>query len=152
MDSLVFTVYPDKSCLIPTQILTYLGFVLNSLNMTVALTDDKKVKIRDLCLQFVHGESYTIRECSAILGALVAAEPGVDHAPLHYKRMEHGKIEHLKFSKGNFEAQMPVTPQAREDMTWWIEHVHTSQKQIYRGPPSIQIFSDSSDFAWGGRG
>ena len=39
-----FVINPDKSVLWPTQILTYLGFILNTLNMTVRPTKEK-VKI-----------------------------------------------------------------------------------------------------------
>ena len=39
MDSLGFTVHPEKSILIPQQILPYLGFILDSVQMKVTLTE-----------------------------------------------------------------------------------------------------------------
>ena len=42
--SLGFTTHPDKSKFIPTQCITYLGFILNSVQMTITLTLEKKEK------------------------------------------------------------------------------------------------------------
>ena len=42
LQSLGFTVHPEKSVLKPTQKLTFLGFALNSKTMTLTLTDAKK--------------------------------------------------------------------------------------------------------------
>ena len=40
-----FQVHPDKSNFFPSQEIHYLGFVLNSKNMTATLTDEKQTKI-----------------------------------------------------------------------------------------------------------
>ena len=45
--SLGFTIHPDKSFLKPTQVIIFLGFVINSIEMTITLTTEKKGKIKD---------------------------------------------------------------------------------------------------------
>ena len=40
--SLGFTMYPEKSVLKSTQNLTYFGFIINSKDMTLKLTEEKK--------------------------------------------------------------------------------------------------------------
>ena len=47
--SLGFTIHPEISVLKPTQNMIYLGFIINSKDMTLALTEEKKQKIYDLC-------------------------------------------------------------------------------------------------------
>ena len=42
--SLGFTIHPEKSKFIPTQCITYLGFILNSAQMTITSTPEKKGK------------------------------------------------------------------------------------------------------------
>ena len=37
-----FVIYVEKSCFIPAQQMNFLGFVLDSVSMTIALTEDKK--------------------------------------------------------------------------------------------------------------
>ena len=41
-----FTLHPVKSVLKPVQVLTFLGFVLNSVDMTVSLTQEKSSTLR----------------------------------------------------------------------------------------------------------
>ena len=49
LDSLGFIIHPDKSKFIPSKEVTCLGYVINSETMTVKLTADKKVKIKEAC-------------------------------------------------------------------------------------------------------
>ena len=46
LEKLGFTVHPVKSVLVPTQEIVVLGFVLNSLTMTVMLTKEKAVNFK----------------------------------------------------------------------------------------------------------
>lgn len=149
MDGLGFTVHPEKSVMLPTQILTYLGFILDSIFMTVTLTPEKANKIVWLCSQLSKLRECSIRQCAEVIGNLVAAEPGVEIAPLFYKRLEHAKVHALKQAKGNFEGRMEVTENMREDLQWWGDNIHTATRQLQRPPPSVEIFTDSSNFAWG---
>ena len=50
--SLGFKIYPEKSIVIPTQVLDFLGFTLKLILMTVSLTDKKAYKILQLCQRF----------------------------------------------------------------------------------------------------
>ena len=120
MDKLGFTVHPDKSCFQPTQVLVYLGFVLNSLLMTVTLTEDKCQKIMSQCASLLCRQVCTIRQLAEVIGSLVAAEPGVEMARLHYKRLEQEKDKALKANEGNFEAHMAISQLMREDLEWWL--------------------------------
>ena len=60
VDKLGFTVHPDKSVLIPTQKISFLGFELNSVNMTIRLTperDENLLNYADLFLNKHHNNS-----------------------------------------------------------------------------------------------
>lgn len=52
--SLGFKIHPEKSVIIPTQVLEFLGFTLNSILMTVTLTGKKAENILQLCQKFSH--------------------------------------------------------------------------------------------------
>jgi len=60
--SLGFKVHPEKSVIIPTQTLEFLGFVLDSIRMIVTLTSKKVDKILQLCEKFSHpNKQFSIR-------------------------------------------------------------------------------------------
>jgi len=49
--------------LIPTQEKSFLGFVINSINMTLALTSEKKQNIYELCKEILSTQKlFTIRK------------------------------------------------------------------------------------------
>jgi len=150
LDKLGFTLHPEKSCLVPTQVLVYLGFVLNTIRMVVSLTSEKRDKIINKCKLLLKKLTCSIRELAEVIGSVVAAEPGVDFAPLHYKRLEHHKDRFMKQVGGDYEAIIPIDKIVREDLVWWIENLEKVEKQLERNKPDIQLTSDSSDFAWGG--
>ena len=150
MDELGFTVHPDKSCFIPTQILTYLGFILNSIDMTIRPTDDKITKIQTQCRAILAKTHLSIREFATLIGTLVATEPGVELAPVFYRRLEQEKTVMLKMAKGHYDSKMKLSIIARTDIEWWLNNIHTQVKQIQKPPPEITITTDSSNFAWGG--
>ena len=67
--SLGFMIQPEKSVLVPTQIIEFLGFILNSKLMIVKLTDRKADKIRDLCLHYCKkGKAFKVRKVSSLIG------------------------------------------------------------------------------------
>ena len=48
-DSLGFVIHPEKSVLIPTQELEFLGFLLNSISMTIRLPSLKATHVKSAC-------------------------------------------------------------------------------------------------------
>ena len=55
-----FTIHPTKSILTPTQRITFLGFVIDSVQMTLEITEEKKSKIHNLCLETLQKEKNTL--------------------------------------------------------------------------------------------
>ena len=53
LEDLGFPIHNEKSVLIPSQVLTFLGFVLNSVTITVQLTISRKQKLKTSCLNLV---------------------------------------------------------------------------------------------------
>ena len=80
-----FVINVDKSCVIPAQQITFLGFVLGSVSMTITLTDDKKAKVKSICKQLLLRSHYTITELAQLVGTLVSYLPGVQFGQLHYR-------------------------------------------------------------------
>ena len=63
LSSLNFTSHPEKSVLKPAQNLIYLGFIINSKDMTLKLTEENKQKNYDLsvCTKLFEKSKPTIR-------------------------------------------------------------------------------------------
>ncbi|CAB4033662.1 Hypothetical predicted protein, partial [Paramuricea clavata] len=136
----------------PTQIIEFLGFVLNSILMIVKLTDRKAGKITKLCIHFCHkGKAFTIREVASLIGSLISSCPGLGYGRLHYRNIERDKINALKSQKGNFEAKMSLSHESLEDLAWWIKNVKFQHRNIQHGSPNTVLFTDASLLGWGAK-
>ena len=62
LDKLGSVIHPDKSTFLPRQIIVFLGFTINAVDMTVTLTEEKILKIETLILQVLNSEKIAIRE------------------------------------------------------------------------------------------
>ena len=150
--SLGFMIHPEKSIITPTQIIEFLGFVLNSILMIVKLTDRKAEKIMKLCIHFCHkGKAFTIREVASLIGSLISSCPGVGYGRLHYRNIERDKINALKSQKGNFEAKMSLSHESLEELAWWIQNVKFQHRNIQHGSPNTVLFTDASKLGWGAK-
>ena len=69
--SLGFVVHPEKSVLTPSRQITYLGFIINSENMTVVATDEKKQKIMRTATKLLTEGSSSVRELAQFIGQVV---------------------------------------------------------------------------------
>ena len=59
--SLGFVIHPEKSTLEPTTSLEFLGFIIDSRDMTVSLTQEKKVALKTFCIKVLNSSCTLIR-------------------------------------------------------------------------------------------
>ena len=86
-----FIIHSVKSVLRPVQTLLFLGFVLNSVSMTVFLPTGKVFRIRERCSRLVCSATMSIQELAKVIGLLVSCFPCVLYGPLFYRHLEHDK-------------------------------------------------------------
>lgn len=149
-ESLGFVIHEEKAVLTPCKKLKYLGFWLDSESMTISLPDDKKMKIRNMCLDVKQKRKVTIRQLAQLIGQLVAAFSAVLWGPLFYRGLERNKSLALKDNKGNFEALLIISREAEIELDWWIENVEDSSSPLQISDPEIELQTDaSSQGGWG---
>ena len=61
-----FLIQLEKSVLVPTQRLTFLGFILDSVLMRIYMNSEKIAKVFDLCSNLLRTQSPTIRFHSSL--------------------------------------------------------------------------------------
>ena len=68
-----FTIHPEKSILVPTQQIIFLGFVIDSVKMTITLTEERKQSIYMLCQNIPPNYQASIRDLAQIIGVIVSS-------------------------------------------------------------------------------
>lgn len=149
VDDLGFTIHQEKSVVIPTQQITFVGFILCSVTMTVRLTPEKVQEHIALCKDILASRLITIRTFAKLIGKCVASEPGVQYAALYYKSLEIERDLALKSSKGNFDDKLSLTDSSRNCVQWWIDNLENAYRSIVIPRSNRRIESDSSGSGWG---
>jgi len=96
-----FLLNQEKSVLVPNLELTFLGFILNSLTMTVRPTPDKAAKLKQKCHLYCLAV-LTVHDVSEVKGLMVSMFPGIEYAQRFYRSLEIDKIKALKEGTGNY--------------------------------------------------
>ena len=144
-----FTIHPVKSDLEPTQTIQFLGFVIDSVAITVKLPPSKAAKVKSACQNLVLNCNPIISEVAQVIGLIVSSFPAVQYAQLHYRTLESEKIHALKVNAGNYEFTMTLSQMAKTELTWWIENIDMASRPIMFGNPEITITTDASNLGWG---
>ena len=144
-----FIVHPTKSIFEPTQILEYLGFILNSILMRISVNERQATKIASACKDLIKNTKIKVIDLARVVGLLVASFPGVQYGRLYYRHLDNVKTSALKKGKGDYNAPVHLDGMCRDDLEWLINNIHHTHNPISHGNPSLMIRSDASKTGWG---
>lgn len=129
-DNLGFTVHEDKSQFMPTQEIVYLGFVINSKEMTVRLTEERKQKLLQACVDLFRQGTASIRKVASYVGLMVSSLTGVPQGQLHYRSLERSKNKALIKHAGNWERHKTLSASDKVELKWWIINLPIQKGKI----------------------
>ena len=90
--NLGFTVHPEpRSVFHPLQNVELLGFILNSVTVTIALPDEKKRQLKSFCSNILLATTNNICTIASILGKIFSSFPAAEFGRLHYRGLERCK-------------------------------------------------------------
>jgi len=149
LETLGWIVNIKKSILQPCRSIRYLGFVFDSINLTISLPVDKREKVSHLCTSLLNGKPITIQKCSEVIGYLVSVSPAVAYSPLYIRQLELEKTKALHKSQQNFDCHMILSTIALEDLMWWKRSVQSGFQTIRHDAYDLVIYTDASLSGWG---
>ena len=142
-DSLGLVIHHEKSVTSPSQEDVIVGFVINSITMTIRVTNEKKAKIKQiLIVAIANSVDISIWQVAKIIGSLVSSFPGVQYGALYYRYLEMDKIS-AQIVEGNFDAPKLISEEGLEELRWWVNHIDASFNYLLTPPfDHITIYSD----------
>ena len=124
LESLGFAIHEGKSILNPTQEIEFLGFVFNSVTMTISITKGKTEAIILKIRRFLENKSPTIRELASVIGSVISLFPAIPFGKLHHRALEKDKTNALKKFAGNFDKQISqISCKASMELHWWLKEI-----------------------------
>ena len=135
----------------PTQIITFLGIKLDTLNMVARLPIDKLDKYKhELKLAMTH-DKLTLRELKSLIGKLQFATAVVRPGRAFLRRLYNMTIQTRKPHH-----YIRLTKSAKQDLDTWFHFLeHYNGKTIIHKPSradsqSVHLYTDASKTAFGG--
>ena len=77
-----------KSDFIPTQRTTHLGFVVDSVTMTVSCPADKIARLQSSCRNLMVAKVVLVHDAEKILGTMESVRPVTPLCALHYRALQ----------------------------------------------------------------
>lgn len=149
LSKLGFILNLDKSELIPKQKIIYLGFKINSVEMTISLPQARKEKVLERLSVFLNKKVCRIREFARLIGTLVATKPAVKYGWLHLKNLERVKYIALSLKNNDYNAKMILPDCLKTEFIWWLDKIPNSKQPIRNKSFKMEIYSDASKTGWG---
>ena len=149
LENLGFVINHEKSCFQPTQQLEFLGFVVNTLDMTLLLPDCKVEAIKSHCSKMLLHHEVSVRELSQLIGKLTASIQAIFPAPLHYRHLQD--LKHKALARfGHFDVTTALSTEAKDELQWWLAHLNAwNGRALVRPSPDVIIETDASRTGWG---
>ena len=147
--NLGFMISANKSVFTPTTNIEYLGFIIDSVTMTVMPTSEKVHKLKKAVKHLQTKATTSIRHLAQVEGGLLATHPGNPWAPLFTKQMEIEKLQALGCNRFDFDANMLISGIIQSDLSWWLRNLGHTHAPIGERYPDFVIHTDASHQGYG---
>ncbi len=141
----------EKSKLVPTQRISFLGMEFDSVNQTARLTQERAQSVLN-CFKTLSGRTVVpLKLFQRLLGHMAAAAVTVPLGLLHLRPLQHwlyGRIPRWAWKRGTYRVQ--ITPACRKTFRPWSD-----PSFLWAGVPLEQVsrhavvFTDASTTGWG---
>ena len=149
-----FTINREKSQLLPSQKIEFLGFDLDSRSFTISLTHKKRSDIHAMVSSILSRAHLpiTVRFLAKLIGKIVAVFPASDHAQLHYRILDRFKVKCLRLHANKWSSKVRLSPACLQEVSWWKNNIHSPKmsRSLHLPQTTCEIFTDASSHSWGG--
>lgn len=149
LTSLGFTINEEKSCMVPTQRIQFLGFMLDSTTMQVVVPPDKCDKIVGRCKDLMKQKIVTVKQLASIVGMLKAVNHAVLPANLFCRRLQAAQISASAKDPDLLSKVTLLEPQLSELRTWVQCLNQWNGRHMIVPPIDFRVQTDSSKKGWG---
>jgi hypothetical protein len=150
LESLGFLINWEKSTVIPSKCIEYLGMIVDSDRLSFSLPSAKVRDVMDMCSKTLADGEVPLRTVASILWNFTWAIPTIPFAQSHYRSMQNFYITESKRVGGNLKVKCTLSPGSILDLEWWVSNLSAlNGKDFFSRIPDIEMYSDASMSGWG---
>ena len=137
----------QKSQLLPTQTIEYLGFQIDSVKMMITAPKKKMENIKK-AIRSAQKQLPSARSLASILGKINSLQDALLASRIHTTGLHTLKLQLA--SQGSWDRTGSLTQEAAEDLQWWKDNVHSiNGKSLLPQVVDLRAATDASDYGWG---
>ena len=136
----------EKCNLVPSQEVVHLGFVINTVSMTISCPLDKIVRLQDRCRVAFANKQLSVHDLERLLGTMESVRQCVPLAAMHYRSLQ----KQLLFSKLGRRKPKKIVVLVNKsllELQWWLKDsgfISHSSAPISELQPTLHIWSDAN--------
>ena len=131
LENLGFVINQAKSVLSPSTVMEFLGVVINSVTLTMSLTEKKITSLTKLCTQALQKQIMSLRDLSRLVGKLISTSAAITPCMLQVRHLQQLQISYQK-QRGCYETQVTLDEKTTLELTWWVQAKQNKNIKISR--------------------
>ena len=141
-----------KSDFIPKQQTIHLGFVLDSVTMTVSCPPDKIVRLQSMCREVMKSGIVTVHDAERILGTMESVRPVTPLCALRYRSFQKQLLRaksHVRRPK----QIIYLSSKSISSLAWWVSpagFAANASAPIRELEPTVEVWTDANLIRGGG--
>ena len=141
-------VNPSKSHLVPSQVVQYLGVVIDSRSFRASPSSERVSKLFSTADAFLSCAAPPASTWLRLLGILSSLAHLVPGGRLRVRSLQ--LCLHQQWDRGDLSALIPWSQPCRRDLQWWLDRPRLSLGvSLAEVSPDLDFWSDASDVGWG---
>ena len=140
-------VNPEKCNLVPSQVVQYLGVVLNTQSFVASPSPDRVSRLVSTAGEFLSFTSPPAGVWLSLLGMLSSMAHLVPGGRLRMRSLQH--CLHRSWDQVDQSTPVAWSPDCLRDLRWWLHLPWLSQGVSLSGVSRPGLWSDASDVGWG---
>ena len=141
-------VNPTKSNLVPSQVVQYLGVVLDSRSFRASPSPERVARLRSTAEEFLSCADPPASTWLSLIGILSSLSHLVHGGRLRVRSLQ--LCLHQAWDQVDQSVRIPWSPVCLRDLQWWLDQPRLSLGvSLARVSPDLDFLSDASDVGWG---
>ena len=136
----------EKSVFIPSQTVTHLGFIFDTVTMTISCPPDKLERLISKCRTPLKNGTISVHDMERLLGTMESVRPCTPLAALHYRSLQRQLIDAKR--RGRHPGKMIVlSGKSIYNLQWWVSRNGFSgncSSPIRERKKNLDIWSDAN--------
>ena len=141
-------VNPAKSHFVPSQVVQYLGVVVDSQSFWASPSPERVARLRSTANAFLSCADPPASTLLSLLGILSSLSHLIPGGRLRVRSLQ--LCLHQAWDRVDQSVRIPWTPVCLRDLQWWLDLPRLSQGvSLAQVSPDLDFWSDGSDVGWG---